>query len=158
MINSDLWFDTPIGIGGTSGSGVWALEGSEKGKVIALHNMGLRQPLSVASATSDGKTNRILPELSVSPDSLLESVLRKHGSKFFTDYPFKEAKFTLDALGFSRQEPIFRKAMESCGLWVDVAGMNAGVPINKIKQYLQERGLDPADFGWEGISENYWKN
>ncbi len=159
MINSDLWFDTPIGIGGTSGSGVWALEGSEKGKMIALHNMGLRQPLSIASAIYDKKDINVDSiSLSVSPNSLLKNILRKHGSKFFEHYPFKEAKFRFRMDSFIKKEPIFGTAMKDLGLWVNIAGMNAGVPINKVKQYLQERGISPEDFNWEELPKKYWKN
>jgi len=158
LLNSNFWFDTPIGIGGTSGSGVWALEGSEKGKVIALHNMGLKEPLSIASAVSDEKNIDSCPLIPVASDTPLKSVLREYKSEFFKDYPFKEAKFKFNVDSFAKEEPLFKEAMEHCGLWVDVAGMNAGVPINKVKQYLQERGIDPANFGWEKLSDGYWEN
>ena len=158
LLNSNFWFDTPIGIGGTSGSGVWALEGSEKGKVIALHNMGLKEPLSIASAVSDEKGIDSYPQIPASPDTSLKSVLREYKSEFFKDYPFKEAQFKFDVDSFVKQEPLFKEAMQASGMWVDIAGMNAGIPINKVKQYLQERGLDPANFGWDKLPDNYWKD
>ena len=31
------------------------------------------------------------------------------------------------------------------------------IPINKVKAYLQERGMDPEHFGWEGLQDEYWE-
>ena len=47
--------------------------------------------------------------------------------------------------------------MKKHGKYVDITGMNAGIPINKVKTYFQERGIDPSNFSWgKGIKKNYW--
>ncbi len=64
MHNSSIWFSAAPAIGGTSGSALWALSGDQKGKVVGLHNMGLKQPLGFA---------KILPEkreIEISRDKL----------------------------------------------------------------------------------------
>ena len=55
------------------------------------------------------------------------------------------------------KESTFKLAMEDCGLWVEVTGMSAAIPINKVKAYLQERGINPDDFGWESVEKEYWE-
>ena len=40
---------------------------------------------------------------------------------------------------------------------IKVAGLNGAVPINGIKRYMQERGLDPMHFGFEGVKPKYWQ-
>lgn len=151
-MNSNFWFDTPIGIGGTSGSGVWAAEGTEKGKVVALHNMGMMTCVSIASAKSEKKeinTNDLSGDL--------KDVNKEISERLFRDYPYKEAKFIFSAKDFDKEESTFEDAMKACGHMVEIAGMNAGVPINYVKQFLQERGLNPDDFGWQGIANEYWE-
>ena len=154
--NSSMWYDAPIGIGGTSGSGVWAVEGPEAGKVIALHNMGLAQPLAVTGTQSDPK--EFDPKAIESEDEkiLLKSYLRDKRDVIFADYPYEKAEFGYDVERFAEEQNGFVEAMKSHGLWIDIAGMNGAVPINKVKRFLQERGLSPKDFGWEGVDESYW--
>ena len=57
-----------------------------------------------------------------------------------------------------KEHPDFQEAYEKqCGGKVDMAGMNGCIPINYVKRFLQERGLDPAHFQWEGLKANYWE-
>lgn len=150
--SSSLWFDCPIGTGGTSGSGVWALSGSQKGKVIALHNMGLAIPTSM---TGD-KSNEVDVDLIPSLYGKIKVALRDQKEALFADLPIGKARFSSGADSFLKDYPEFLEAFNKHGGYVDVSGMNAGIPINKIKAYLQERGLNPANFGWEGLTGKYW--
>ena len=74
ILNANFWFDTPIGCGGTSGSGVWALDGPERGKVIALHNMVLGHPVSIATA---GESQKVNPDRVIGYGLLVESLKDK---------------------------------------------------------------------------------
>jgi len=149
LINGNFWFDTPIGIGGTSGSGVWAVSGSEKGKVVALHNSGM-------SAETSVKDNayvflKIEPSLfsdTIIKDGPLRSILKNYRSELFGGIGISSADEMV-------KDDVFSKLLQEHGR-TDVAGMNAGVPINKVKQYLQERGLNPNDFGWAALKPTYW--
>jgi hypothetical protein len=158
IANSNIWYDAPIGIGGTSGSGVWALEGPEAGKVIALHNMGLTQPLGVTGVNSDPERFDPKAISDNEKEILLKAYLRDKRDILFADYPFEKAKFGYDIEKFSEENDGFVGAMKSCGLWVDIAGMNGAVPINKVKRFLQERGFDPEKFGWEGVKPDHWED
>lgn len=168
--NSCLWFDAPIGLGGTSGSGVWALEGSEKGKVIALHSMGLSYWIQIASAENDGKKvdiNAIAGYEGKEDHSLFDSrdvnnwsahaVLKKYGLKLFENYSYKDANFNIELKEFTENEKSFDDMAQKTGLRIDVTGMDSGIPINRIKAYLQERGLDPEHFGWKGLERDHYE-
>jgi len=37
-----------------------------------------------------------------------------------------------------------------------MGGMSAGIPINDVKTYLQERGIDPTVFEFSGVANDYW--
>jgi len=150
LVNSNFWFDTPIGIGGTSGSGVWAVGGSEKGKVIALHNMGMAQKTSVMGDTYTFSKVDIEMFLNiVTDDGRLQDILKKY-SKFL----FNRDKVN-DIDEIVQEDKIFTELLQKHS-HIDIAGMNAGIPINRVKQYLQERGLNPSNFGWEGLDQKYW--
>lgn len=170
LMNITLWYDAEPTKGGSSGSGVWALTGSEAGKVIGLHAMGIRQPLSIAKASMENKEFdvRVLG-LGVDENEALLSDPNKVGNTqiktnardlfelLFKDYPHKEAKFQFSAEEIAEETPSFKTAMRESGKWVSVPGMSAGIPINKVKTYLQERGLDPNHFGWEASGKEYWE-
>jgi len=150
--NSNIWFDTPIGIGGTSGSGVWALSGSQRGKVIALHNMGLAVALNFSTLES----KKVFKANSTLFGNIKDSA-KQDFKQIFSDYSIKEALYNTPEEEFVEDNPDFIEALEESGLWVNVPGMNGGVAINKIKCFLQERGLDPDNFNWEGVSSSYWE-
>jgi len=150
--NSCLWYDNSIGIGGTSGSGLWALTGSEAGKIIGLHNMGLINQQSYfgnIETSIDFQLPKSEEKIVQTDKKILAELLDK---------------LDLDSVRISQTFDEFTKDNEKlkdefvmhCG-WVPVAGMNAAIPINKIKTFLQERGLDPEHFGWDGVSEAYWR-
>lgn len=153
--NSNMWFDTPIGIGGTSGSGVWALNGSEKGKVIALHNMGLVASTLFTQSLTEGKKVDIPFSLGSFNDTI-QFVLKEYGRELFKDFSYRKAIYKLTTDDFESLYPEFKKTV-SKKRGVDVSGMNGAVPINKVKQYLQERGLDPKHFNWKGLNKKYWE-
>lgn len=154
--SSSLWFDTPIGIGGTSGSGVWATEGSQEGKVIALHNMGMVQPTAISSAVKDGKPIDIKAMKFGSSGSMIKDTARTYFNDLFKNYTYRDAKYRYTLNDINNSYPGFTDAWSKRGGYCDVAGMNGGVPINRIKTYLEERGLAPARFSWKGLDKNYW--
>jgi hypothetical protein len=166
--NSSFWFDTPIGIGGTSGSGVWAMSGSEKGKVIALHNMGMVQPTAISYAkriSKDAEDPNIDMDIDIdidiesfNNDKRLIRLSAKDMRKFlFQNYSYRDAKFAFNISWKRDIDEEFLKALQEHGAYVDVSGMNAGIPINTVKRFLQERGIDPENFGWKGVSKEYWE-
>uniref|UniRef100_A0A6H1ZWZ8 Putative trypsin-like peptidase domain containing protein n=1 Tax=viral metagenome TaxID=1070528 RepID=A0A6H1ZWZ8_9ZZZZ len=157
LCSTSFWFDVPIGTGGTSGSGVWASEGSQKGKVIALHNAGIVRPTSLARASKEKR--RFNPKTVTAYsnfDTRLDTFCKERKTDFFSDYSFKNARFNMQLNDFVQEEPAFKDVWTTRGGWVELSGLNAGVPINKIKAYLEERGLVPTDFGWEGLLDSYW--
>jgi len=158
LLNSNWWFDTPIGIGGTSGSGVWAMEGSERGKVVALHNMGL-------GGSSASKTVSLSEPKEMDSDKFgilnddkyqlkLKDFAEENKDKLFKKDGFKSEKFSKTLNDFD--DGLTREIMQHAGYY-DIAGMNAGIPINGIKRFLQERGLDPEHFGFDGAKKEYWE-
>uniref|UniRef100_A0A6H1ZTH1 Putative trypsin-like peptidase domain containing protein n=1 Tax=viral metagenome TaxID=1070528 RepID=A0A6H1ZTH1_9ZZZZ len=150
--NSNFWFDTPIGVGGTSGSGVWALKGSEKGKVVAIHNMGLvQQQSSIASSKDDTEWN---PK-EFTGYGKLSDVARHQFQAFFADYPYQKASYRYSQEEFEKENDTFSEMMQAHSY--SISGMNAGIPINYVKRFLQERGLDPDHFGWGPLKEKYWE-
>lgn len=170
LMNCTLWYDAPATTGGTSGSGVWALTGSEAGKVIALHAMGLRQPLSIARASAEDKefdvrilgfdvddNEAILADPNKIGNVQIKTNVKDFFKLLFKDYPYRDAKFQFTAEQIAEETESFKSAMQESGKWIDVSGMTVGVPINKVKAYLQERGLDPEHFGWEGPDKGYWE-
>jgi len=168
--NSTFWFDVVLGYGGTSGSGVWALEGSEVGKIVAIHNLGISKPLSIAVATAEGKAfnpstldfdvdelEAVVKEGQVNPSALIRATAEKYAKLLFQDYPYETAKFQFSFDKMVEENPTFGEFMTYSGRHIELTGMNIGVPINKVKTFLQERGLDPKHFGWEGTDKAYWE-
>ena len=175
--NASIWIDVSIGAGGTSGSSVWALEGKEQGKVISLHSMGIRQPLSFTKPKSGVDVdslnfNSVLPEQNqlIKKDQYnffatsdigkkqVRLTAEKLGKEIFKDYSFEDSrKNRQHSDDFYKENETFMPIMKKHGKWVDMAGMNAGIPINKVKTYFQERGVDPDNFSWGGrVSKKYW--
>jgi len=158
--NVSLWIDAPIGIGGTSGSAIWALTGEEQGKVIALHAMGLGQPVSFTKPV-DNKidVNSIDFEISeYGNERQIRLTAQTLQDELFKGYSFEEAMLNNKQTSseFYEENETFKPAMRRHGRHIDITGMSAGIPINKVKTYLQERGLDPDIFGWEGVNEKHW--
>lgn len=154
--NTNFWFDSPIGAKGTSGSGVFALEGEEKGKVVALHNMGLVRPLMTESLSIE---SGVTPEFKTDfiGDELVADAVKDKGEELFRNFPAKDAKYVFSEEEFSEKHPDMIEAMSKSRGHVAISGMNIGIPINKIKQFLQERGLDPDHFEWEGVGKKHWE-
>ena len=157
-----MWIDAPIGAGGTSGSGVWALEGSQAGKVISLHNSGIHTGIMMSEIKEDsfafGRSEGIGMEAEDST-GLIINITQEKKDRLFKRYPYRDAKFDKKYNDIQRKNPddSFVKMMESkYYAFVRMDGMSAGVPINDVKTYLQERGIDPGIFGFEGVKQNYW--
>jgi Skp family chaperone for outer membrane proteins len=152
ILNTNFWFDTPIGTGGTSGSGVWSMEGSERGKVVAIHHAGIVRPSIFAPDISEGK--KIKPDF-ISADLKIGSVTKEMWKKVFNDFDYKDAKFSLGYDSFVKDNPTFIDIMQKRGSQ-ELSGLNAGIKINNVKLFLQERGLNPEEFGWEKAKGSYW--
>ena len=150
LINMNFWFDAPIGVGGVSGSGVYALSGSERGKMIAIRNAGMMSMTTVMTI-SDSRT---VDAVDVPYDFNFSDITEDshYFSEFFSNYPLKEARFTesLDRDGFG-------EIYEQNSGYSRVGGMNIGIPINLVKAYLQERGLDPDHLNFEPVDDSHWE-
>jgi len=149
--NSNFWFDTPIGTGGTSGSGVWALSGREKGNLIALHNMGMAGSCSVFMI--DGKMKELK---NVSGIGLIKDVVKKDMEKFIDLDGYKKAIYDTTYDDFLKENQSFGDLVEKSMCRYDIPGLSGGIPINLVKQYLEEMGLNPEEFGWEGLNKDYF--
>ena len=157
-----MWIDAPIGAGGTSGSGVWALEGSQAGKVISLHNSGIHTGIMMSEIREDslafGRSEGIGMEAEDN-FGLIINISQEKKDRLFKKYPYRDAVFNKKYNDIQRKDPddSLVKMMESKYFaFVRMDGMSAGVPINDVKSYLQERGIDPDIFGFEGVKQNYW--
>jgi len=157
-----MWIDAPIGAGGTSGSGVWALEGSQAGKVISLHSSGIHTGIMMSEVKEEsfvfGRSEGI--SLEVEDNSgLIMNISQEKKDRLFKKYPYRDARFDKKYNDIQRKNPedSFVKMMEDkYYAFVRMDGMSAGIPINGVKIYLQERGIDPGIFGFEGVGQNYW--
>ena len=157
-----MWIDAPIGAGGTSGSGVWALEGSQAGKMISLHNSGIFSGIMVSEIKEDnfvfGRSEGIDMEAEDST-GLIINISQEKKDRLFKKYPYRDAVFDRKYNDIQRKTPddSFVLMMENkYYAMVRMDGMSAGVPINDVKAYLQERGIDPEVFDFEGVLQNYW--
>ena len=154
LLNSNFWIDTTIGVGGVSGSGVWATEGPEAGKVIAIRNMGMISRFSKATEVKQILINGI--DWTKLPDTLM-ALNETYAKVLF--------KSSLPSTAYSENFDIFLDKNLSLkqvwekqyGNYMAMAGMNGCIPINYVKRFLQERGLDPEHFGWEGLKAKYWE-
>lgn len=152
MRNTSLWIDAPGLTGGSSGSGIFALDGSQKGKMVGLMNVGLVQAMSSAARISaKGKSLKYDTETGELRTSYKGSMTR-----WQDENPVRSVRFDLPREVFQREYPKYHEIVEQSGR-VPIAGFHGGVPINGVKRYLQERGLDPEHFGWEGLTKGYWQ-
>jgi len=156
--NSSLWIEASIGIGGVSGSGIYALGGSEKGKVIALRNMGMATSVAINTNISTNKEGLDIKGLGIvaDDDTLITVMAKENGEKLFSNFSYKDAKFDMTMEDFEKKEPSI-KVTKLCGGRVSVSGMNGAIPINSVKMFLETRGIDPNYFGWELAPESYWE-
>lgn len=166
------WIDAPIGAGGTSGSGVWALDGSQRGKVVSLHNSGMMSGVWVSKLKTEndfydiGEAYNIawneLPtteEVLNYSSSKIINISKEQKEKLFKNYTYQDAVFDLKYRDIERKTPDapFVKMMEDkYYVMVRMDGMSAGIPINGVKAYLQERGIDPDIFKFKGVDNSYW--
>jgi len=148
--HSCQWIDAPIGIGGTSGAGITALEGPEAGKIIGLHNMGMRAYDIAIGALEPCEFD--LPEGNslISDTDGLKDLLRR-------DRGFERNIYNIRYEEFLKDYPDFADALDQHGHWSRVSGMSGGIPINRVKAFLQERGLDPDHFGWRGLDGKHFE-
>lgn len=146
FLNSSFWIDAPIGMGGTSGSGVWALSGSQKGKVVSMHNGGLISP-NMAVATFEGTEESHKYFLYSARISETKNIERA-----FKSWDHRDAEFRIVS---KEEDPDLWKAVTKGHS--DVPGMSCGIPINIIKAWMQERGLSPEKMGFESVAKRYWE-
>ena len=143
--NSCMWIDA-AGCGGTSGSGVTALQGQEAGKVISLHNMGLAgRDIYIGAVSTDNITFPV-------NNSLISET--RDFKKLQKD--FERVSYNRKYDDFIKEYPEFADALKQHG-YHEIEGMNGGIPINRVKAFLQERGLDPDHFGWDGVDRRHWE-
>jgi len=151
--HSCFWTDCTIGVGGVSGSAVFATEGIEKGKVIALRNMGMMQSLNDNVIYNIGKeqisinmqpSHKLLKDKNTAIE--LADQIRDLPTEIISIKDLKE-----------KWEDIKLLSDDDHNIYAPVAGLNGAIPINGIKRYLQERGLDPMHFKFEGAKPYYWQ-
>jgi hypothetical protein len=142
LVNACFWLDCPQGIGGVSGSGVWSLRTAN---VVALRNSGMASR-DEAIYLSDAQ---IVDAPDLPYDMPLSKITEDNFDTLFADYPVTDARFT------NLIDGDFKAVYQSSG-WQRVAGMNIGIPINLIKAFLQERGLDPYKLGFEPVGDDHW--
>ena len=154
MLNSNFWIDATIGIGGVSGSGVWATEGSETGKVVAIRNMGMITRFSRATGVTSVNIDAL--DYDKLPDNV--AGINKNHFKYLFDSAKPNTGYSQTFDGFLDSYPDFKEVYDKqYGGHMAVAGMNGCIPINYVKTFLQERGLDPAHFKWAGLKDSYWE-
>ena len=162
VMNPSMWIDAPISIGGTSGSGIWALEGPEAGKVVSLHNVGVSRGVWVSeikeeSFATEGGVISIGGVEDFPATGLIKHITPEIKEKIFSGYSYRDAIFNQSIENVEENHPdIFKMLKSQYYVMVQMAGMHAGVPINNVKAYLQERGIDPQAFEFEGLKEEYW--
>lgn len=149
--NTNFWADPPIGQGGVSGSGMWAVEGSEKGKVIALRNavMGSRKKNILASEVS--VIDRVtINELSNEIDDFYPLRNAEYGELFFKNSNSNNVEFTrsVDML----EDDVFKEFLVKQDSMA--SGLNISIPINLVKNFLVEAGVsidgvETTDEHWE---------
>lgn len=155
--NTKFWIDAPIGIGGTSGSGIWALSGKEKGKVVSLHNAGLVSRFSNDSLVSS-KAQELDYKIMECEDreTKVEDVVKNNISNILEKYSCRDVTYDSTIEEFSKIDEDFDIVLEQC-CNQRVAGMSIGIAINDVKMYLQERGLDPEHFNWDELPQEYFE-
>lgn len=153
--NASIWFDA-LAHGGNSGSAVWMSEGSQKGKVIGLLNMGLKQPLAFApikersiSLVNESENVKLIdtPIGAFFVGLELAKTTKTYMAKFFEQHSVEKAEYNMAYEHFLLEHPTFEIVMKE-RRYVSMAGMTAAIPINHILRFLQERGIDPKQFNW----------
>ena len=131
--NASFMIDTTQGIGGQSGSSVWAIDGKESGKIVALRNSGL------AVWHSDYRCSELI-ELDDIDMQLLPRKLIKIDDKNVVGLlgGLDKIEFT-SSIG---ELEGFMDAVKFQDGYTAVAGMNFGIAINKVKGWMVERGID----------------
>jgi S1-C subfamily serine protease len=159
LLNANFWIDTPVGAGGISGSGIWALEGSEAGRVIAINSFGMVSATANRYTFSTGKmvdpkefyVSGVDPKaygfIKDTAKDLVDILFKKEG--------YRDADFAVPMAVFEKDHPGLVKQLH--GGMATVPGVHGGIPINKIKLFLQESGLDPNHFEWDGAKGRYWE-
>ena len=159
LLNANFWIDTPIGAGGISGSGIWALEGSEAGKVIAINSFGMVTGTANEFIFSTGKDldpkTIYLSDWDSRSYNSIKDTAKEFIDLIFKKESFRDADFVVPMEMFKENYPSIAKQLH--GGRVSVSGVHGGIPINKIKLFLQESGLDPEHFGWDKAEDKYWE-
>ena len=156
------FIDAPIGAGGTSGSAVIALEGSQAGKVVGLHNSGIMSGVWVTeikdhSDLIEGTSSDI--DIYGPLNGKLKNISEEQTKELFKDFPYRDAEFNkpfVEIKQEGKEENFITMMEDKAYVVVRMHGMSAGIPINHIKAYLQERGIDPEVFGFESVGRDYW--
>ena len=152
---STMWVDTTIGIGGVSGSGLFALEGRQAGKLIGLRNMGMMSSHAIATPTATQKIDQTYLG-DMLPSGPVRSVMKKHYKTVFDGFDYKKAIFNTPLKNFTGPDETLQTIFH-VGSRHSVAGMNGAIPINSIIEFLSERGLPVEDWGAKELDGKYWQ-
>jgi len=153
--NSKFWFDTPIGTGGTSGSGVWALSGKEQGNLIAIHNMGIGNSCSTVTVDPNMTELKLKSGYSDEYTNDIKKYTRKHLNDLVDLQSHKKAVYSASLKSFIEKDETFGGLINKTRCHVDIPGLNAGIPINLVKQFLEERGVQ---IGIKPLPETHFIN
>ncbi len=163
LLKPTMWIDAPIGAGGTSGSGVWALEGPEAGKVVSLHNSEMVTGVLVSEMKEEnyygGSSKYVEPDLGFYSEGLIKEITQEQKEQIFANYSYRDVVFSKDYATIEKKtpdDPFIVMMEDTYYVMMAMTGMNAGIPINDVKTYLQERGLDPGVFEFKGVDRDYW--
>jgi len=154
VMASTMWIDTTQGIGGVSGSPVYALEGSQAGKVIGLRNMGMMSKHVIAAPITMQKPDPtyLFDNIESGP---LRIVLLKNWKVVFSGFDYKNAIYNIAIKEFTGEDETVESILQT-GSRHSISGMNGAIPINSIVEYLMERGLPVEKFGARSPSSKYW--
>ena len=108
LLKPTMWIDAPIGAGGTSGSGIWAIEGSQAGKVVSLHNGGMHTGVWVSEMKTEnhfvGSSDSIQPDTGVSMDKLI-NITPEQKKRLFENHSYRDAVFNQNYRELERKTP-----------------------------------------------------
>jgi hypothetical protein len=77
-------------------------------------------------------------------------------TSFIDKEGYKTAKYNTTLDEFVKENQSFKDLIEKSNCSMEIPGLNGGIPINLVKQYLEEMGLNPEEFGWSGLSKDYY--
>ncbi len=138
--NTSMWYNATAGGGGSSGSAIWALDGSEAGKIVGLHNAGMVSNMAFSPVISNVFNIEGINET----DKVIILDDKKNLLEKFTDkFPLSSAQYTMDRFDFDKLYPSLSNIQNAQR--VRAPGLNAAIPINLVRRFLQERGLDFGD-------------